>query len=140
MLHDPYAPPSAPLSPAPPEGDYHLRLFHPAQVMVASMFGHVLAAGLLIAFNHLTLGQTARGLVTLLVTLVYTLAALAWGDLVEPPMVLLAIIAAVGLAGLACWLPARASFRSGAWCRSSAGALLTGLASLIAQILIYPLL
>lgn len=140
MPDDPYAPPRAPLLPVLPEADYHLRIFHPVQVMVASMFGHVLAAGLLIAINHFTLGQTARALLTLLVTLIYTLAALAWGDLVPPPVVLLAIISAVGLAGLACWLPVRALVRSGAWYRSSAGALITGIASLIAQILIQPLL
>lgn len=140
MPHDPYTPPRAPLSPVAAEADYHLCLFHPVQVMVASMFGHVLAAGLLIACNHWTLGQTTRALVTLLVTLGYTFMALAWGDLVAPPVVLLAIITAVGLAGLACWLPARASMRSGAGYRSSAGALLIGFASLIAQILIHPLL
>jgi hypothetical protein len=59
---------------------------------------------------------------------------------VAPPLLLLAIIGAVGVAGLASWLPVRALVRAGAGYRSSAGAMLTGLASLIAQILVWPLL
>jgi len=140
MNDNPYAPPKAPVLLEQPTPDFQLRVFHPLQVLIATMFGHLLAAGLMISVNEATIGHPLRSTLTVLFTASYTLLALSQSDHLPQGVVLFTVLAAVPLAAVWAWVPLRQLLRGAVGYRANGTAIAVGFSSLVAQIVLYPFL
>ncbi|HYE06278.1 MAG TPA: hypothetical protein VEL07_12265 [Planctomycetota bacterium] len=135
---NPYAAPGSPPTRASgdPRDGYELVLFHPAQVAVAALFGHVLAAGALLAVNHLALDERGRAASVAAATVLYSVLAITLSDRLPQALVLGCAMVAMPVAAAYAWwttrfLLAHVAFR-GTWL-----AIVVGGAALLLQILSY---
>ena len=89
---DPYQTPQSELDWITPESDYTGKLYSPLGIAIASVFGSVLATGLLIQSNYAKFQQNTHGLITIVITTIVTTLFLFMTLFIEYPSSLLYIV------------------------------------------------
>ena len=73
---DPYLPPEAEIDKDGEKTDYHGKMYNAFAISLATLFGSVLAAGLLIYANFDNYGKKTKGVVTVILTILATIVFL----------------------------------------------------------------
>ncbi len=131
---NPFAAPNSVANVVSEPQTYHLRLFLPGQVAAAAIVGHVLAAAVLVAWNHHTLGERLKAAATVAVGVLYTGLSLTFADQLPPRFVLCAVSFAIVASFAWSWLVFRRLIRAGVEDHDTWKSLVVGVVALAAQV------